>query len=112
MKTKQYKIEFVDNIPKNLKDGVLYVCIECKVIVHKCACGCGEKTVTPIDRKYGWIMQYDGQTITLKPSIGNFSMPCKSHYYITESKVQWLENCQTEKTKNIFFTLIKKLFDK
>lgn len=112
MKTKQYKIEFVDNIPKNLKDGVLYVCIECKVIVHKCACGCGEKTVTPIDRKHGWIMQYDGQTISLRPSIGNFSMPCKSHYYITENKVQWLENCQTGKTKNNLFTFIKKLFNK
>lgn len=107
MKTKQYKIEFVDKIPKDLKDGILYVCIECKVIVHKCACGCGEKTVTPIDRKHGWIMQYDGQTITLRPSIGNFSMPCKSHYYITESKVQWLESYQTKNKKKSLFTLIK-----
>ena len=37
------------------------------VIVHKCAFGCGEKTVTPIDKINGWVMKYDGQTVTLRP---------------------------------------------
>lgn len=53
MKTNKFKVEFVDKIPSNLKDGILYVCISCNVIVHRCACGCGERTVTPIDKKYG-----------------------------------------------------------
>ncbi|MGN1298283.1 MAG: DUF6527 family protein [Clostridia bacterium] len=92
MKIKKYKIEFVDTIPKKLKEGILYICINCNVIVHKCACGCGEKTVTPLDRNNGWIMKYDGQSITLRPSIGNFSFNCKSHYYITENKVDWLND--------------------
>lgn len=70
----------------------MYICINCNVIVHKCACGCGEKTVTPLDRNNGWIMKYDGQSITLRPSIGNFSFNCKSHYYITENKVDWLND--------------------
>ena len=85
MKTNKFKVEFVDKIPSNLKDGILYVCISCNVIVHRCACGCGEKTVTPIDKKYGWVMKYDGQAITLRPSIGNFSIACRSHYYITDN---------------------------
>lgn len=92
MKIKKFKIKFVYRIPKVLEDGILYVCIDCNVIVHKCACGCGEKTVTPIDKKYGWVMKYDGETITLRPSIGNFNIQCHSHYYITENKVEWLEN--------------------
>ena len=110
MKTKKYKIEFVNRIPSILKDGILYVCIECNVIVHKCACGCGEKTVTPIDKENGWIMKYDGQTITLRPSIGNFSMNCKSHYYITENKVEWLERYTNKANKKNIWNRIKQFF--
>ncbi len=110
MKINQFKIEFVEIVPSELKDGILYICISCNVIVHKCACGCGEKTVTPIDKKYGWKMTYDGQTITLRPSIGNFSIPCQSHYYITENKVEWLEKYHKDNSKNGLFELIKKFF--
>ena len=110
MKTNRFKVEFVDKIPSNLKDGILYVCISCNVIVHRCACGCGEKTVTPIDKKYGWIMKYDGQAITLIPSIGNFSIPCRSHYYITENRVEWLgsyrHNCKNKSLWSKFKSLL------
>ena len=102
MKTNKFRIQFVDKIPSNLKDGILYVCISCNVIVHKCACGCGEKTVTPIDKKYGWKMTYDGQAITLRPSIGNFNIRCQSHYYITENRVEWLENYKLNNKKGLF----------
>ncbi len=111
MKIKKYRIEFVDRIPKELKDGILYACIDCNVIVHKCACGCGEKTVTPIDKEYGWKMTYDGQSITLIPSIGNFNIPCQSHYYITENRVEWLENHQLNNKKGLF-ELIRHFFKK
>lgn len=110
MKINKFKSQFVETVPSELKDGILYVCINCNVIVHKCACGCREKTVTPIDKKYGWKMIYDGQTITLRPSIGNFSIPCKSHYYITENKVEWLEEYHKNNSKNRLFELIKKFF--
>lgn len=112
MKTNKFKVQFVDKIPSNLKDGILYVCISCNVIVHKCACGCGEKTVTPIDKKYGWKMTYDGQSITLRPSIGNFSIPCQSHYYITENEVEWLERYQQNNTKKGLLKFIKQLLKK
>ena len=110
MKINKFKIQFVETVPSELKDGILYICISCKVIVHRCACGCGEKTVTPIDKKYGWKMTYDGQTITLRPSIGNFSIPCQSHYYITENKVEWLEEYHKDNSKKGIFELIKKFF--
>ena len=112
MKTNRFKVEFVDKIPSNLKDGILYVCISCNVIVHRCACVCGERTVTPIDKKYGWKMSYDGQSITLRPSIGNYSIPCQSHYYITENKVEWLESYLQNNTKNGLFELIRRLLKK
>lgn len=112
MKINKFKIQFVETVPSELKDGILYICISCNVIVHKCACGCGEKTVTPIDQKYGWKMIYDGQTITLRPSIGNFSIPCQSHYYITENRVEWLEKYQQKDTKKGLFEFIKKFFKK
>lgn len=112
MKTNKFKVEFVDKIPSNLKDGILYVCISCNVIVHRCACGCGERTVTPIDKKDGWKMTYDGQSITLRPSIGNYSIPCQSHYYITENKVEWLESYLQNNTKNGLFELIRRLLKK
>lgn len=107
MKTNKFKVEFVDKIPSKLKDGILYVCISCNVIVHKCACGCGEKTVTPIDKINGWIMKYDGQTVTLRPSIGNFSIPCNSHYYITENKVEWLNDDRDNYIKLSLWNKIK-----
>lgn len=107
MKINKVKVEFVDKIPSNLYFGILYVCINCNVIVHKCACGCGEKTVTPIDKKYGWIMKYDGQTITLRPSIGNFNTRCKSHYYITDNRIEWLEEYKQEESKKSWIKQIK-----
>lgn len=88
-KIEEFEIKSVERIPHVLVEGVLYVCLECQVAVHLCACGCGEKTVTPIDKVNGWVMKYDGQTVTLRPSIGNFNMPCKSHYFITKNKVRW-----------------------
>ena len=39
--------EFVDHIPEQLDDGVLYVSIRFGTVVHRCACGCGEEVVTP-----------------------------------------------------------------
>ena len=110
MKINKFKVEFVDKIPLNLKNGILYVCLNCNVIVHRCACWCGQKTVTPIDKKYGWVIKYDGQAITLRPSIGNFNIPCKSHYYITNNKVEWLEKYQQKNNKKGVFERIRQLF--
>lgn len=80
--------EFVDYIPNQLNDSVLYVSIRFGTVVHRCACGCGEEVVTPLGPAE-WKLTYDGRTISLEPSIGNWSFPCRSHYWIDEGSVRW-----------------------
>ena len=80
--------EFVEHIPEQLDDGVLYVSIRFGTVVHRCACGCGEEVVTPLSPAE-WKITYDGRTVSLAPSIGNWSFPCRSHYWIDEGIVRW-----------------------
>lgn len=55
--------------------------------IHKCVCGCGNKVVTPISPT-GWQLEFDGKSISLCPSIGNWNFDCQSHYWIKKSKIQ------------------------
>ena len=90
--------EFVDHIPEQLDDGVLYVSIRFGTVVHLCACGCGEEVVTPLSPAE-WRLTYDGRTVSLAPSIGNWSFPCRSHYWIDEGAVRWARDfSETEVT--------------
>lgn len=86
MKTIQFK--FVEFIPSELEEGVLYISIEYKTAIHKCVCGCGNKVVTPLTPT-DWEITYDGKTVSLSPSIGNWNFKCKSHYWITKNKVKY-----------------------
>lgn len=78
--------EFVDVIPDHLDEGVLYICIPCTTAVHKCFCGCGHEVVTPLAPRQ-WSLIFDGEAISLAPSIGNWSFPCRSHYWIRAGEV-------------------------
>jgi hypothetical protein len=80
--------EFIELAPAELEDGVLYVSMAYGSAVHKCCCGCGEKVVTPFGRT-DWILTFDGEAVSLHPSIGNWNFPCQSHYWIKENKVRW-----------------------
>ena len=80
--------EFVDFVPKKLDEGVLYVSMRFGTVVHLCACGCGEEIVTPLGPAE-WKLTYDGREITLTPSVGNWGLPCRSHYWIREGKFRW-----------------------
>ena len=80
--------KFVDHIPDELDDGVVYVSIPFGTVVHKCACGCGEEVVTPLGPAE-WKLTYDGRTVSLAPSIGNWSFSCRSHYWIEGGIVRW-----------------------
>ena len=79
---------FVEYIPKELDDGVLYVSIRFKTAVHMCACGCGNRTVTPLSPT-DWKLIFNGKFVSLYPSIGNWGFPCKSHYWIKENEIDW-----------------------
>ncbi|MER9962822.1 DUF6527 family protein [Mesorhizobium sp. M0045] len=79
---------FVEDIPEQLEDGVLYVSRECHVALHNCACGCGEEVSTPlVPTEYDLIMEDEGASIW--PSIGNHDFPCGSHYIIKSGRIQW-----------------------
>jgi hypothetical protein len=85
------KHEFVEFIPKEREDGVLYVSIPYATAVHSCFCGCGLKVVTPIS-PVGWQLTFDGESVTLFPSVGSWNFPCRSHYFIRRDVVVWGEN--------------------
>ncbi len=80
--------KFVTNIPDQLEDGVLYISIEHCTAIHKCICGCGNEVVTPFSPT-GWSLTFNGKTISLNPSIGNWNFECKSHYWIKNSKIEF-----------------------
>lgn len=79
---------FVDIIPDELEHGVLYISTAYATAMHKCACGCGQRVVTPI-RPAGWTLLWDGRSATLDPSIGNWSLPCRSHYFVRQGRIVW-----------------------
>ena len=91
MALREFEMQIAHRIPEDLQPGLLYVCFDCNVVAHLCACGCGEKVVLPIDPQF-WSVLYDGETVTLSPSIGNYQYPCKSHYWIQENRVIWVDD--------------------
>jgi hypothetical protein len=88
MKNDVLKHEFVEFIPKSLEDGILYVSMTYATAAHNCCCGCGNKVITPLTPT-DWKLTYNGKTISINPSIGNWSFPCQSHYWITWGKIKW-----------------------
>jgi Family of unknown function (DUF6527) len=80
--------EFVHEIPRELESGKLYVTMEYGTAVHLCCCGCGYEVVTPL-HPTRWTLIYDGEAVSLRPSVGSWSLPCRSHYLITGSEVRW-----------------------
>lgn len=83
--------EFVEFIPKEREEGVLYVSIPYATAVHNCFCGCRTKVVTPIS-PVGWQLTYDGEAVTLWPSVGNWAFSCRSHYFIKQDSVVWADD--------------------
>lgn len=80
-------VEFVELIPATLTPQTLYVSMRYTTTVHLCACGCGNKVVAPLSPAE-WQLSFDGDTISLTPSIGNWEFPCRSHYWITDSSIR------------------------
>lgn len=90
------KHEFVEYIPHKLDEATIYVSISYATAVHKCCCGCGNEVVTPLSPT-DWKLTFDGETVSLFPSIGNWSFPCKSHYWIRSNRVDWASQWSPQK---------------
>lgn len=93
---KTIKHSFCKTIPEVIKEGILYISLDYGTVVHKCCCGCGSEIVTPLGPN-DWKVIFDGETVSLYPSIGNWSYECRSHYWITNSKVYWAEKWSDER---------------
>lgn len=79
---------FVETIPTQIEQGILYISVTYATAIHLCCCGCGLKVVTPITPT-DWKLTFDGERVSLYPSIGNWGFPCQSHYWISNSRVVW-----------------------
>ncbi|GIL23951.1 MAG: hypothetical protein BroJett042_24640 [Bacteroidota bacterium] len=94
------KHKFVQFIPDDIERNTLYISIEFGTAVHKCMCGCGNEVVTPLSPT-DWELIYNGETVSLYPSIGNWGLKCESHYWITRDKVKFVEKWSMKRiTKN------------
>ncbi len=91
--------KFVEFIPNDLADKTIYVSIDYATAAHKCACGCGHEVVTPFTPT-DWELIFDGESISLDPSIGNWSFPCRSHYWIIRNRIKWARQWSEENIKN------------
>lgn len=77
---------FVRNVPRELEPGVFYISMEYATAVHSCCCGCGERVVTPFTPT-DWQLTFDGDAVSLNPSVGNWNQNCQSHYVIKRNQV-------------------------
>jgi len=98
MKNKPIYPVFTTYIPGNLEPGKVYISIEYNTVAHLCACGCGEKVITPL-QPTAWKITYNGETVSLHPSIGNWSYKCRSHYWIRDNHVVWAEDWSEDQIK-------------
>jgi len=62
----------------------IYISNEYKTVVHLCLCGCGNLSVTPLN-KDGWNMIEKDGKVSFTPSILNNNCPNRYHYIITNN---------------------------
>ena len=79
---------YVEFIPKDLEEGVVFISRRFNTASHLCCCGCGLRVVTPLNPSK-WRLTDHGETVSLSPSIGLGKFPCRSHYWIRQSRVDW-----------------------
>jgi hypothetical protein len=83
--------EFVEFIPERLNEGTLYISRRYRTAAHLCCCGCRLDVVTPLNAAKWHLTEHPGGAVSLWPSIGNWSFPCKSHYFVVKNRIQWAE---------------------
>ena len=76
----------LDEFPRVLEEGILYISEECELSAHKCCCGCGEDVFTPLNPAR-WRLDRNCGRVSLHPSIGNWKCAGRSHYWIRNNRV-------------------------
>lgn len=89
---------FVEGFPEKLEPGIFYIALDFATMSHLCCCGCGQEVITPLS-PHDWKITFDGENITVHPSIGNWSLTCRSHYFIRKNHVQWAADWSDEQIR-------------
>lgn len=76
---------FVKEIPREIEPATVYVSIEYATAVHLCP-GCRRKVVTPF-APGSWNLIFDGEAVSIRPSIRNRAHECRSHYWIDRDRI-------------------------
>ncbi|SRR6266700_5690385 len=90
---------FIHYIPEQLEAGVIYISLDYATAAHSCCCGCGEQVVTPFTPT-DWKLIFDGETVSLWPSIGNWNFKCRSHYIVRRSRVFEAERWENKEVEH------------
>ena len=94
-----YTYQAVERIPKILSDGVVYHNEEFQLAALLCACGCGHRVTLLVPD--GHQVSSEGGLATIRPSIAVCDAPCKSHYFVTAGRVEWLPAFTQAQASNV-----------
>jgi hypothetical protein len=83
-----YAYQPVERIPKLLSDGVVYHNEEFQLAALLCACGCGHRITLLVPDSHQ--ISSDRGLATIRPSIAVCDAPCRSHYFVTAGRVEWM----------------------
>ena len=75
-------------MPAVLEPATLYVSERHRLAEHLCACGCGSEVSLPLGPSE-WSVESHGESVSLRPSVGNWRLPCRAHYMIVGSRTVW-----------------------
>ncbi|WP_367271339.1 DUF6527 family protein [Phenylobacterium sp.] len=67
---------------------------------HRCLCGCGQEVYTRFTPR-DWQMLFDGESVSVTPSIGNWSFACQSHYWLDHGRVRWASRMTAEEIEAV-----------
>ena len=98
MRSESFTPAFVEYIPRTLEPHTLYISESFAITAHLCACGCGTKVFLPLSPAE-WRIEDREAGVTLRPSVGNWDFPCRSHYFITRGRVEWAREWDSERVE-------------
>lgn len=86
-------------IPKELDPDVVYHNPEFELAALLCACGCGHRVTLLVPDSHH--ITLDDGWPTIRPSIAVCDAACKSHYFISAGRVEWLRAFSREQAANV-----------
>jgi hypothetical protein len=83
-----YSYLAVDRIPKELSPSVVYHNVDFELGAMLCACGCGHRVDLLVPDSHQ--IYSESGLATIRPSIAVCDAPCKSHYFVSAGRIEWL----------------------